>query len=172
MPGKRGLGKVGYEEHGQRAARSTDSYAMKMGVTEVAECSGCKALYWKKRWYLGEDESIGLSRDMVRNHVVCPACAREADKNPGGVVTLQGEYLGMHQDEIMNIVKNSEHRARLKNPLARIMEVKQEPQQVTILTLEEKLAQRLGRDVFKAHSGNLDYQWTKEENFVRVNWKR
>jgi len=172
MPGKRGLGKIGYEEHGQRAARSTDPYAMKMGVTEVAECTECKALYWNKRWYPDENQSRGLSRDMVKNHIVCPACTRAADKNPGGVVTLQGDYLGAHQDEIMNIVKNSEHRAKLKNPLARIMEIRQEPQQVTILTLEEKLAQRLGRDVFKAHSGDLEYRWNKEENFVRVNWKR
>ena len=65
-----------------------------------------------------------------------------------------------------------EEKARTKNPLARIMEIRQEGSALTISTTDEKLAQKLGKDIYKAHSGKLEYQWRREESFVRVNWNR
>jgi NMD protein affecting ribosome stability and mRNA decay len=163
---------MGYEEKGQMAARSTDAYLPKEGLKEVAVCTGCKILYWNKRWYLSEDESTKLSADMVRNEVLCPACRRMQDNNPAGIVTFSGDYLVKHENEILNTIKNVEEKARTKNPLARIMEIKQEGNVLTVYTTNDKLAQKLGRDIFKAHSGSLEYQWSKEYSFVRVNWNR
>jgi len=164
--------KRGFEEKGQRAARSTSNYIPKDGVKEVAICTGCKALYWNKRWYLDENESTKLSLDMVKNEVVCPACQRVHDKNPAGIVTFSGEYQLEHRDEILNAIKNTEERSRSKNPLARIMEIKQDKGTLVIFTTDDKLAQKLGRDINKAHNGNLEYQWSREDSFVRVNWSR
>ena len=161
-----------FREKGQMTARSTDVYLPSQGMKEVAVCTGCKALYWNKRWYLDENESTKLSSDMVRNEVTCPACQRIQDKNPAGVVTFTGDYLVMHEIEILNTIKNVEEKARTKNPLSRIMEIKQEDNVLTINTTDEKLAEKLGRDIFKAHSGDLEFQWSKDMNFVRVNWNR
>ncbi len=172
MSRARGLSKIGYEEKGQRTARSTDVYISRDGIKEVAICTGCKALYWNKRWYSDENESTKLSLDMVRNEVVCPACHRIQDKNPAGIVTFSGDYLMEHEELILNTIKNAEEKGRVKNPLARIMEIKRAGKTLTVTTTNDKLAQKLGRDIFKAHSGKLDYQWSKEESFVRVNWSR
>jgi hypothetical protein len=161
-----------YGEKGQMTTRSTDVYLPKGGMKEVAECTGCKMLYWNKRWYPGEDESTKLSRDMVRNEVLCPACQRIQDDNPAGIVTFSGDYLVEHENEILNTIRNVEEKARGKNPLARIMEIRQEGNVLTIRTTDEKLAEKLGRDIYKAHSGRLEYQWSKENSFVRVNWSR
>lgn len=168
----RGLSKIGYEEKGQRTARSTSVYISKDGMKEVTICTGCKALYWNKRWYLDENESTKLRLDMVKNEVLCPACHRVQDKNPAGIVTFSGDYLVEHQNDILNTIKNSEEKSHSKNPLARIMEIKQEGNVLTVLTTDDKLAQKLGRDINKAHSGNLEYKWGKEDSFVRVNWSR
>jgi NMD protein affecting ribosome stability and mRNA decay len=161
-----------FREKGQMTARSTDVYLPKQGMKEVAVCTGCNALYWNKRWYLHEDESTKLSAEMVRNEVICPACQRIQDNYPAGVVTFTGDYLVLHENEILNTIKNVEEKARTKNPLARIMEIKQEGNVLTIRTTSDKLAEKLGRDIYKAHSGDLEYQWSKQENFVRVNWSR
>lgn len=168
----RGLTKAGYEEKGQRTARSTDVYMPKAGMKEVAVCTGCQALYWNKRWYASEDESTKLSNDMIRNEVLCPACQRVQDNNPAGIVTLAGDYLVSHENDILNTIRNVEEKSRSKNPLARIMTIVHEGAELKVLTTNDKLAQRVGRDVFKAHSGNLEYKWNREDSFVRVNWSR
>lgn len=164
--------RLGVEEKGQMAARSTDVYVPDLGSKEVAVCSGCKALYWNKRWYLDEGASTGLSSDMVRIEILCPACHREKDNNPAGIVTYSGNYLQEHENEILNTIKNSEQKSRIKNPLARIMEIKKDGNSMIVNTTDDKLAQKLGRDIYKAHSGSLEYKWSREHNFIRVNWNR
>lgn len=172
MSRARGLSKVGYEEKGQRTARSSDVYISKEGMKEVAICTGCKALYWNKRWYKDENDSTKLSLDMVRTEILCPACHRIQDKVPAGVVTFSGDYLIEHEEIILNTIKNAEEKGLTKNPLARIMEIKKNGNTLVITTTADKLAQKLGKDIYKAHSGKLEYQWSKEESFVRVNWSR
>jgi NMD protein affecting ribosome stability and mRNA decay len=168
----RGVSRFGYEEKGKMTTRSTDVYLPKEGMKEVAVCTGCRALYWNKRWYLSEEESKQLNSGMVRNEVTCPACQRIEDNIPAGIVTYTGDYLVDHENEILNTIRNVEEKARAKNPLARIMEIRQEGKVMTITTTNDKLAEKLGRDIYKAHSGQLEYQWSREENFVRVNWSR
>jgi hypothetical protein len=43
---------------------------------------------------------------------------------------------------------------------------------VEILTTDEKLAQRVGREVRKAYQGTVTYKWSEDANLVRVNWSR
>lgn len=164
--------RISVEEKGQRAARSTDVYHVESSSREVAVCSGCNALYWNKRWYLDENESTKLNRGMIKETVLCPACQRMHDNNPAGVAVFTGDYLLEHEEEILNTIKNTENKSRVKNPLSRIMEIRQEKDVLTIHTTDDKLAQKLGRDIYKAHSGNLQYQWSNEHNFVRVKWSR
>jgi NMD protein affecting ribosome stability and mRNA decay len=172
MAKERGQSRSRYKEKGQMAARSTDVYIPDEGRKEIAVCTGCKAIYKNKRWYMEEDETAKISREMAENEVVCPACQRIHDDNPAGIVTFAGDYLVDHEVEILNTIKNEAEKARNKNPLARIMEIRQEGNVMTIRTTDDKLAQKLGRNIYKAHSGSLEYQWSKDNNFVRVNWKR
>lgn len=172
MPHSRDLNRISVEEKGQMAQRRTNPYISDMGFPEVTVCGKCGAQYFNKRWYLDEEEIHKSAPGEPTNTVTCPACLRIQDNNPEGVVTLSGSYLMEHEDEILNIIKNSEEKARKKNPLARIMEIRQENDVVTISTTDDKLAQRLGRDVHKAHKGDLHYSWGREENFVRVDWQR
>jgi len=103
---------------------------------------------------------------------VCPACQRMKDNNPAGVVTLAGDYLLQHEEGILNAIKKIEARTRAKNPLARIMEIGQEGNVLTIRTTDDKLAEKLGKEIYKSHSGKLGFQWSEDERFVRVNWTR
>lgn len=164
--------KEGVEEKGLRTVRSTDVYLPKTGLKETAVCKKCHLIHRNKRWYLDEKESQRLLMDVKTNKGVCPACRRMEDNNPGGVVTLTGNYFKEHEHEILDLLKNEEAESRGKNPLGRIMEISQEGHVLTISTTEDKLAQKLGREVYKAHKGELHYQWSHDQNFVRVNWTR
>lgn len=163
--------KIGVEEKGQRAARSTDPYLPKEGM-EVSFCRKCGLVYRQKRWIMDPDELERVKSDPSAGKILCPACQRMRDQVPGGYLTLKGDYLSSHEVEILELIKNTEAKSRQKNPLGRIMEITQEGGVLTILTTEDKLAQKLGRDVFKAHSGRLSYQWSHDENYVRVEWHR
>lgn len=164
--------KEGVEEKGQRTVRSTDVYLPRTGLKEAAVCKKCRLVYQNKRWYLDEREANRLLADSGTNKGVCPACRRMEDNNPGGIVTLSGDYFRKHEVEILDLIKNEEAESRGKNPLGRIMEISQEENVLTISTTEDKLAQKLGREVYKAHKGELHYQWSHDQNFVRVNWAR
>ncbi|MBW6504386.1 hypothetical protein K0B90_08935 [bacterium] len=103
---------------------------------------------------------------------VCPACRKIADGFPSGVVTLHGGFLRTHRDEILAIVRNEERRARETNPLERIMAIREADGSVEVLTTDEKLAQRIGREIRKAYQGTVSFKWSEDANLVRVNWSR
>jgi hypothetical protein len=83
-----------------------------------------------------------------------------------------GGFLQTHRDEILSIVRNEERRARETNPLERIMEIRNGDESVEILTTDEKLAQRIGREIRKAYQGAVSYKWSEDANLVRVSWSR
>jgi NMD protein affecting ribosome stability and mRNA decay len=160
------------EEKGMRTVRSTDVYLPKEGLKEVSYCRKCGIIYQNKRWYMDEAELAKVKAIPDSGKVVCPSCQRMQDNNPGGIVTLSGEYMHQHEVEILDLLKHKESYYRAKNPLGRIMEINQEGNVLTISTTEDKLAQKLGRDVYKAHKGALHYKWNHDESFVRVSWIR
>jgi len=154
------------EENRLRAIRSPDVYLPKRGLPENALCKGCGLFYHNKRWQL---EAIHAKPSC---EVLCPACQRMEDHNPAGVVTLSGPYLASHKTEILNTIRHEEAKSREKNPIGRIMEIKEEGGQITVTTTEDKLAQKLGREVYKSQRGELHYQWSHDQNMVRVDWMR
>ena len=158
--------KEGLQERGQMSVRSSDVYLPKRGLPEAAHCKQCGLVYHNKRW---QTEAVSGEVDC---EVLCPACQRTEDHNPAGVVTLSGPYLAAHKAEILNTIRHLEAKSREKNPIARIMEIKEEDGHITVTTTEDKLAQKLGREVFKSQKGELHYQWSHDQNLVRVEWMR
>ena len=151
--------------------RTRDSYIPRKGPLNVGVCPDCHAINRKKRWYLDDAEYVFLARAgaVLRR---CPACRKIADGFPSGVVTLRGKFLQTHRDEVLTIVRNEERRARGTNPLERIMAIRDGGESVEILTTDEKLAQRIGREIRKAYQGTVSYKWSQDANLVRVNWSR
>lgn len=161
-----GANRTGVEEKGQRNIRSLEPYLPKRGLPEGAHCKRCGIVYHNKRWQM-ETTGEGPSCE-----VICPACQRMEDDNPAGVVTLSGPYLASHSEEILNSIKQQEAKHREKNPLGRIMEIKSEDGQITVTTTEDKLAQKIGREIYKSQRGELHYKWSHDQRMVRVEWMR
>ena len=155
------------EEKGQRTPRSPDVYRSKDGVSGTAYCQ-CGAVFNNKRWHFTERGSSPQGEQPV----VCPACRRIADRNPAGIVTLKGTFFAAHGEEIDSQIKNTAEAALLKNPLGRIMDINREREGVTITTTDVKLAQKIGREVFKSHGGDLQFTWSHSVGPVRISWSR
>lgn len=153
------------EEKGLRTVRNPDAYLPKRGLKDGSLCRGCGVIYRDKRWQNSNPGEISAE-------VLCPACQRTGDNNPGGVVILSGSHLAAHKDEILHTINNEESRSREKNPIGRIMNINESGGRITITTTESKLAQKLGREVYKSQRGELHYHWSHEQNLVRVEWSR
>jgi hypothetical protein len=164
--------KIAFEEPGQRNERSPDVYLPKKGMKEDAICGRCNMVYQNKHWRLDEAEARRLKEDSHLRRGTCPACRRMEDNLPAGISTFSGDYLLKHEVEILDIIKNEEARSRLKSPLGRVMEISQEGDILTVSTTEEKLARKLGKEVYKAHKGELHYLWAHDQKMVRVKWVR
>jgi NMD protein affecting ribosome stability and mRNA decay len=167
---------VNRKEYGlayKKKSSSGDPYGLTAGLPELSACERCHNVYRNKRWY----EDASLYADAMKNpsvgSVLCPACRKILQNFPGGIVTLKGDYFRQHQQDLMNLIRNEEKRARGFNPLERLMSVKEnEKGNMVVSTTTEKLAQRLGRAIKKAFHGEVAYQWSHDNKLVRVEWVR
>jgi len=151
-----------------------DPYLLKIGPRDMAVCTGCGAVYHNKRWTLGKEGEPAAAGGAAakRIKVLCPACQKIRDRFAGGYVTLHGEFLRDHKEEILNLIKNKEERARHINPLERIIEINEKAGTIEITTTTDKFAQRLGRILNKAFSGHVEYKWSDDIKVARVIWTR
>jgi NMD protein affecting ribosome stability and mRNA decay len=149
-----------------------DPYIDDESLPENTVCKKCGAVYTADRWYLKGQVPVDKVFHPVVCTIVCPACKKQAGRDPGGIVKLSGRFLREHSGEIMNLIRNENAKAQATNPLERIMDMQSVGDELLITTTNEKLAQRIGRAVHKAYRGEIDYQFGEDNKQARVNWRR
>jgi hypothetical protein len=142
-----------------------DSYKARKKTPEPTRCPDCGAVYHRGRWSWGGEVAAA-------HEARCPACHRIRDRFPAGYVTLQGSFFADHRDEILQRVRNSEETERRSHPLERLMGVEDSDDGVLVTTTGTHLARRIGDALYDAYKGELDYHYNKEENLLRVAWRR
>ncbi len=147
-----------------------DPYLLKDEPEDMTMCTDCNIIYHNKRWRLPEEDEL-KRKDRFKKGL-CPACQKIRDRFVGGYVTLKGDFLKEHKEEILNLLKNKEEIARHNNPLERIIEIKDLGDTVEITTTTEKFAQRIGRILHKAFHGEVEYKWSDDVKIARVLWRR
>lgn len=162
----------GYSVSYKKKTVTVDPYLSKAG-RPVSVCKTCKAVYMNKRWYADDGILKEVSRRDDISYTTCPACQKISERMPGGLFTIKGGMDMPNIDDLMNLIKNEEEKARALNPLERIMSVEKNGNgNIVISTTNEKLAQRLGRAVKKAFHGDVTYKWSHDNKLVRVEWTR
>ncbi len=149
-----------------------DPYLPEGSYPEDTVCSGCGAVWHNQHWNLDPKRRDLLLSAGAANEVTCPGCKIIAERNPQGIVRLRGDYWPEHREDILNLIRNEEARGVQDNPIARIMEIREEGDSLIVETTNEKLAQRIGRAVEKAHKGSLDFRWPDGNQLVRIYWER
>lgn len=149
-----------------------DPYLPQMKPEEAAMCRECKAVFASGRWQLHEQAGDDLKKADKVVDTLCPACQKIRDHQPGGIVTLTGGFIKDHETEIVNLIENENRDAMAINPLERVIEIGRTDSGLTIQTTNEKLAQKIGRSIHKAYSGDVEYKWSEDTRLVRVNWHR
>jgi hypothetical protein len=142
-----------------------DPYMSKRKLKEPTVCPECGAVYHEGRWEWAP-------RPADADEHLCPACQRIHDKAPAGILSLSGQFLKEHQEEILNLVRNVEAKEKKEHPLKRIMDIQELEDGLEIATTETHLAHGIGEALSHAYQGNLDCQYVEEVNILRVSWKR
>jgi NMD protein affecting ribosome stability and mRNA decay len=143
-----------------------DIYKIKGKLPDPTRCPECGAVFLKGRW------TWNGAQGAAAHEQLCPACQRIRDDFPAGYVSLGGDYLAGHREEILNIVRNCETVEKTDHPLQRIMAIKDVEGGVLVTTTDAHLARRIAEGVHDACKGNLALQYSKEENLVRATWTR
>lgn len=164
--------KFGISDKRGRAPTSSDPYIDAEAQSGPVRCSDCGAFFLNKRWYLAQTLPEKFDAESVEEEVQCPSCRKIEEHYSEGVVTLEGEYLWAHEKEIRSMLYNTEKKVMLINPLERILSIDRQGDALVIETTEEKLAEHLGRALFRAHQGDLEVSWSDDHSFCRVHWER
>ena len=159
-------------EKGKKFGRVEDPYLPAEGQ-EAAVCLGCQALYQNKRWFFDDKLYRRLAGTEKVREVFCPTCRKVRDRYPEGVLTLSGEFFQQHREEILGLVEKEAARVASRSVQDRIIQIIPEGKnRLVVETTSEKLAQHLGRTVYRAFKGELDFRWSEMNKFVRVYWSR
>ena len=142
-----------------------DAYQEREKYPEPTVCTGCQALFHGGRW----------TWDKAPEHaytIVCPACRREKDKFPAGLLEIRGTFIYEHRDELLNLIHNIEKQEKERHPLERIMAITEEEDHSLVSTTGIHLARRIGEALKHAYQGDLDFTYGDAEKSIRVSWDR
>jgi hypothetical protein len=139
---------------------------------EHTVCTGCDAVAENGLWRMDAGQKHLLLSAGAAVEVVCPACRQVRNHLPEGVLTLRGTFWPAHQAEIHHLIRNEADEALADNPLERIVDIRAEGDVLVVETTDERLAQRLGRALYRAFAGDLDYHWGDGNHLTRVDWSR
>ena len=143
-----------------------DPYHSKKKMTEPTQCPDCQAIYHEGRWRWGAAPADAESE-------LCPACQRVRDHCPAGFLTLSGEFLAGHKDEILHLIRHVEQREKAEHALRRLMAFEEQADGSVLATFTDpQLARAAGEAVYRAYRGDLDFTYQENEYLLRVAWRR
>jgi NMD protein affecting ribosome stability and mRNA decay len=142
-----------------------DSYKSKRKLPEPTRCPDCGAVFQHGRWTWG-------AAPAGAHEARCPACHRVHDHFPAGYLRLGGEFFDQHRDEILARVRHCEELEKREHPLERIMALDPERDGLLVTTTGAHLARRMGEALHDAYKGELEFHYNKEDNLLRVAWRR
>ena len=143
-----------------------DPYHSKKKLAEPTVCPECGAIYRAGRWQWGKAPA-DAHQDL------CPACQRIKEHCPAGFLTLSGEFLGQHRDEILQLLHHVEAREKAEHPLKRLITLQDEADGGILVTCTDPhLARALGEALHGAYKGDLKFDYQEGEYLLRVNWHR
>ena len=153
------------QDHQRASGRKDDPYQATRKPAGPTVCPTCKAVFAEGRWTWQRPPSEAAEMN-------CPACQRIQDEFPAGYVTIKGEFLKDHRDEIIALINKKEDREKAEHPLQRIMAIEDVREGLQVTTTDSHLARGIGEALHDAYKGDLKLRYSRDENLLRAIWKR
>jgi NMD protein affecting ribosome stability and mRNA decay len=144
-----------------------DPYMARKKLVEPTVCPECSVVFSDGRWQWMTKVPDDAHQEL------CPACQRIRDKVPAGFLTLSGEFFEEHRDEIKHLVHNKVEEQKAQHPMKRLMDIEDQAGGGVVITFTDMhLPRGVGEAIQRAYAGELDIQYTKEADILRVSWQR
>lgn len=130
-----------------------------------AVCMDCHAVFQHGHWAWAKPPAGAAD-------VLCPACQRVREQQPGGYLTLDAALTARERDDMVRLLRNTEHRESVDHAMERIMEVTTGEDTMLVTTTSPHLAQTLATAVERAFGGQAAYSFSRNEHLLRVLWQR
>jgi NMD protein affecting ribosome stability and mRNA decay len=163
MSNKRG------NERSDPKPKLSDPYLLSKAYPEPTICPSCGLVFHKKRWL--RDEHILSEVNAVAQKHKCPACRKIDDHYFMGQVFISGDFFIMVKNEIVNLIHNQEKKESFRNPLARIMSLKYQENNLVVETTTDNLAVMIGKAIKRSYNGDLSVSFS-DGKIARVYWSR
>jgi len=165
MKAERGNQRITYRHQRSTHHPPDDPYKATRKPPEPTRCPECNASFQDGRW--------SWTPAPPDSHAqMCPACQRIQDEFPAGYVLIKGDFAKANRDQVIEVVKGKEKREKVEHPLQRIMSIEDVALGIQVSTTDSHLARGIGEALHDALSGELKIRYSKDENLVRVSWKR
>ncbi len=150
-----------------------DPYMPAKGFPEPNICPVCNVVYHKKHWSFDPNLLAETRKEKNIKSVKCPACRKIEDKYAMGKVLLTGSFVAEHMEELLNVIKSEERRARDNNPLDRLIFVEKRDGGIYAETTSDALAMRVGHHLKEAYKGGAEnFKFRRGDKFVEIDWHR
>jgi NMD protein affecting ribosome stability and mRNA decay len=133
---------------------------------DASVCQDCGAVLINGNWHW----MARPPQDAAKT--VCAACQKIHDKQPAGIVTIQGKFSREHHDELLALIRNIELEKKAENPMQRIMSIDKRSDKLSIATTDAQLARGMGKALQHQYKGGLDFNYHKGDPVLRVLWQR
>jgi NMD protein affecting ribosome stability and mRNA decay len=165
MKAERGNQRFSYRRVDSTHRPPDDPYRATLKPPEPTRCPECNAAFVGGRW-------SWQKAPAEAHEQLCPACQRIQDEFPAGYVLIRGDFAKANRDQVIGVVKGKEKREKGEHPLQRIMSIDDVAGGIQVSTTDSHLARGIGEALHDALSGELKIRYSKDENLVRVSWKR
>ena len=166
--GLAGGGIHGVVERGGRG-KSLETVRNATPVADPTVCQLCGVVFHRKRWR--HARSLQPELLAVATWDLCPACRQEARGQFFGLVTLRGEWVASHRDEVLRRIENVAARAGHTQPERRVLDIRHEEGGIEVRTSSQELAHRIAHELEKAFGGRARYAWSDRDGWLRASWE-
>lgn len=145
-----------------------------MAKGEYLICPECYSVYFRGSWHHALSGDKDLKENKNLKFTICPADKMIKAKQFEGQLLLEGVPAEIKKD-LFNLVENTGGMAFKKDPMDRIISIKDKNGQVEILTTENQLAQRIAGKIKESFKNKMRSGWkiihSHGEDPVRITWK-
>lgn len=138
-----------FESQGRKVKMPVSGHALAefdSGKKGIAICGECDAAYYKKFWHQSLLNLKSAKEDAPVNCVLCPACKMIKNGQFEGRITISGAPQNS-MAELLNLIRGFGERARIADPMDRVIEAKKNKDSIIVTTTENQLANKLAKKI-------------------------
>ncbi len=124
----------------------TEKHEIPKGKLGLVFCRECNAVYYKKSWHHNLRNYKNLCEDLPIKFSMCLACKMIKNKQFEGRIEIINMPLKI-SDDLIRLVKSFCRRAYERDPMDRLIKIKDIKEGVILTTTENQLAVRLAKKI-------------------------